>query len=46
MRERNWFFVSSVKAMYRRLKLFPLAAIISAGKSVPGFLIKLNGEVS
>src|ERR671922_3086565 len=37
IRERNWFFVSNVKATYLRLKQFPLAAIIFARKSVPGF---------
>ena len=29
-----------------KLKLFFLTAIFPVGKSVPGFLIKLNGEVS
>ena len=29
-----------------KLKLFFLMAIFPVGKSVPGFLIKLNGEVS
>ena len=38
IRESNWSFAANVTATYLRVKQCPLTAIISAGKSVPGFL--------